>query len=645
MLKYRAFINHYNEKTSNDRVSIREEQCSNNVVAVFVDAMVRPEYGTGEKNTIHPDKGVHIEITPEVSVKKLMANYRCTEFWCKPSFVENMADIPDETQLLIGELENGDFITIVPVVNEKYKNIISGKSQDTLVVRAFSWCDTLYKCQGLSFVYSIGKKPDLMVGNCVREALKILNNGTRHIEQRRYPEVFEYLGWCSWDSMQIRVSQDGIIEKCEELRDKNIPVKWAIIDDMWAEVREFYDQKYDNFDEMIDLMYSSTMYDFEADPKRFPDGLKGCIDKMKEFGLKVGVWHPTTGYWSGITPNGEAYKKLCGYLMETEGNMLVPDWHTEKAYMYYKTMHDHFSKSGADFIKIDNQTMIRRFYKGLAPVGQIAKEFHDGMEASVGEHFDNAMINCMGLGSEDIWSRRISPVSRCSDDFQPDNKEWFVKHILQCAYNSVLLGKFYWCDWDMWWTDDGQAKKNSLMRAISGGPVYVSDKIGRSNADILKPLTLDDGRILRCDRLCVPTTDCMVEDCSQNGRALKLQNMAGEHGIMAVLNIDEAQKVVTAKISGSDIDGFEAEEYAVYEHFTHDFRILKKGESFEIKLDSHDEYKLYIFAPIKDGFAVIGRTDKFISPKTIEYVHGKEIKLLEPGKYAYVEGGKLIEKD
>lgn len=116
-----------------------------------------------------------------------------------------------------------------------------------------------------------------------------------------------------------------------------------------------------------------------------------------------------------------------------------------------------------------------------------------------------AMINCMGMGSEDMWNRSVSPISRCSDDFQPENREWFIKHILQCAYNCLVQGQFYYCDWDMWWTDDGQAAKNSILRAISGGPVYVSDTYDRSRAEILKPLCLEDGRILRCDKPAVPT--------------------------------------------------------------------------------------------------------------------------------------------
>lgn len=64
--------------------------------------------------------------------------------------------------------------------------------------------------------------------------------------------------------------------------------------------------------------------------------------------------------------------------------------------------------------------------------------------------------------------------------------------------------------WDMWWTDDGQAEKNSILRAISGEPIYVSDQIGRSRRDLLMSLILEDGHILRCDRPGVPNVSLIL---------------------------------------------------------------------------------------------------------------------------------------
>ena len=285
--------------------------------------------------------------------------------------------------------------------------------------------------------------------------------------------------------------------------------------------------------------------------------------------------------------------------------------------------------------------MTRRYYKKLAPVGQVARQFHDAMEASVGQHFDNQMINCMGMASEDMWNRSVSPISRCSDDFLPENKAWFTKHILQCAYNCLIQGQFYTCDWDMWWTDDGQAVKNSILRAISGGPIYVSDTLGRSRAEIFRPLVLEDGRILRCDRPAMPARDCLTADPVRSGSVFKLQNLCNGSGILAAFNLDEQEKPVDGFISPRDVEGLTGEEFAVYEHFSGACRILKPDERIPLTLADSGDFRLYVIVPLRNGCGMIGRTDKFISPATVRYDSSGRGELVEAGPCAYVENGQL----
>ncbi|MDP4132526.1 MAG: Sip1-related alpha-galactosidase [Bacillota bacterium] len=613
--------------TSGNFLKISEH---NGVYAVSVDAE--------SEKPIFPSLGVAININVIPEIKSYVSDYRYCEFWCKPFFGKELKDVPEETQALYIEKTDGRFIVIMPVVNDQYKCVLAG-GESGLAANLFSTYDKLYECKGLAFVYAEGENPFILTEKCVRTAPEILNNGTKVRAERKYPELFEYLGWCSWDAMHMEVNEQGLIEKCMEFSEKKIPVKWAIIDDMWCEIREFSNLTYK---EMRPLHHASKLYSFKADPIRFPNGLEHCIKKMNQEGLTVGLWYPTTGYWSGIKEGGEAYKLLSDYLIKTPSDLYIPSWEYAKSKAYYDKILDYFKESGADFVKIDNQTMTRRFYAGLAPIGQIAKEFHDGMEDSVKERFDNRIINCMGMGSEDMWNRKNSPISRCSDDFRPEDKSWFTKHILQCSFNSLVQGQFYWCDWDMWWTDDGQGIKNSLMRAISGGPVYVSDEIGRSKKEVLDPLTTDDGKILMCDKPCVPTKDCLTNDPTTSGKAFKLQNIAGEYGVLALLNLDEKEAEVNTTVKISDIDGLDNDSYAVYEHFTKELKILSRNESFDVTLSSPDEYKLYIFAPVKNGFAAIGRTDKFISPKTIKSIKDEKTELTENGPYAFVKNGHLI---
>ncbi|MBR6509347.1 MAG: hypothetical protein IKT38_01935 [Clostridia bacterium] len=602
---------------------------------------VNAVYFEGEiDEDIDRELGAVIEID-DLNISKWMADWRKIEFWCVPAFGTEVSDIPNQTQCLLYQNKSEKYGVILPVVSENYKCVLEGNPKGKLESRLYTWMDGFKEVKALAFVFAEGDNPYALIENCVSVAVKLLGNNCKIRKDREYPEIFKYLGWCSWDAFQIRVSEEDLISKCEEFKKKEIPVKWAILDDMWAEVRDFYDAPYETREEMFKLMHSSKLYSFKADPRRFPNGLKTCIHKMNEYGISVGMWHPTTGCWSGIDENGDIFKEYKDLLIKTENGMYIPSYEEEKAYKYYVAFHDYLKDCGTEFVKIDNQSMTRRFYQKLDSVGSVSRQFHNAMEKSVKEHFESRMINCMGMASEDMWNRSLSPISRCSDDFKPENREWFVKHIAQCAYNTLVQGQFYYPDWDMWWTDDSQAMKNSLLRAISGGPIYVSDTSDRSRKEILEPLTFEDGKILMCDSIGVPTRDCLLEEPTCNRKIFKLQNMANGCGILEAFNLNKDNLSVSGTVSPSDIEGLDGEEFAVYDYFSKTIQILKLEDKIEITLNDYDDCKLYIIVPLKNGNAVIGKTDKFISPKTYEFLDG-EFKPLEKGEYAFVENNKLI---
>ncbi len=594
-------------------------------------------------NALDPDFAVGIDI--ELQGKRYMADAKHGQYWCQPFFGYDLTAVPDQTQLLISEKEDGSFTVLLPVVGDAYRCVLMGKDSHTVTAKLHSNYAKLPTCKTLAFVMAEGNDPHALIESCVKTALADLGSNIPHRTERSYPKMLEYLGWCSWDAMQIRVTHEGLLQKCREFKEKNIPVRWVLLDDMWGYVRDFYGRKYETFSEMVHLMHASALYDYEADPIRFPKGLAECLKDIRDMGYMPGIWYPTTGYWRGIDENSPAYEKLKNYLIETDDGIFVPDFLYNKAFGYYHTINQFLKDCGAEFIKVDNQSMSERFYNRLAPVGRAARSFHDGLEDASKVLFGDALINCMGMSSEDMWNRKYSAVSRCSDDFQPENRAWFTKHISQCAYNSLLQGQFYWCDWDMWWTDDGQAKKNSLARAVSGGPIYVSDMLDRSNADLLAPLTLSDGRILRCDHPATPTKDCLCEDPASSDKPIKLQNICKGSGVMVLYNLNAENKPVSGFIAPDDIIGLEGDEFAVYSHFTKKMQIIKRGDNIPITLQNNNEMELLIFAPYQNGFAAIGRTDKFISPAAIKKIENGKMILLEEGPSAYVKNGTLISEN
>lgn len=612
----------------------RVEVLANGLTAVFAD--------TTASAPLHADLGATIAIADD-DWDSFMADDRYSEFWCRPAFGKKGAELPMEGQYLLVKLQNGLWRVYVPVVSEDYKCVIRG-TENGAVAALWSWFAGKCDCRGLAFVTGDGADPYALTEACVKAALAILNNGCRHRSERRYPEIFEYLGWCSWDAMPAdNVSEDGIMQKCQEFRDKDIPVRWAILDDMWAQIRHFDESTYDSRGEMFKVMHSSHMSDIEASYKRFPHGLAHCLRRMQdEYDMTPAMWHPTTGYWMGLEPGSAADKKLAGTTMTSIDGKILGDWHEDKSFQYYNIYHKFFRECGAKFVKVDNQSMYRRFYKGMDTVGKVCREYHRGLEASVGLNFDGTMINCMGMASEDMWNRSSSAISRCSDDFQPENRPWFTKHILQCTYNCLIQGQFYWCDYDMWWTDDSQGPKNALLRAISGGPIYVSDQLDRSRKEILAPLAFHDGKILRCDRPGTPTVDCLTTDPEQSGAPLKIQNLYGKSGFVAAFNISKEESPVCGTVAAADVPGLCGERFAAYEHFTGKVVIVDKDQRIPVELADHDSYALYVFVPYEDDFAAIGLVDKFISPAGIVAQVGKDVTLYESGRYGYVQDGKLV---
>lgn len=205
--------------------------------------------------------------------------------------------------------------------------------------------------------------------------------------------------------MQIRVNRDGLVEKCREFARKNIPVRWALIDDMWADVQAFKGAVYSCRDEMISLMHGSALASFNADPDRFPGGLKAAVDEMKRYVRCVGAWHPLTGYWFGIEENGELYEQFKDILYRApDGRIIIkPDYPSFKR--FFGAFHKYLAECGVDFVKADNQSIIRKFYAGYAPIGKIARDMHAALDQSVRENFGGTVINCMGCASDNVFSR------------------------------------------------------------------------------------------------------------------------------------------------------------------------------------------------------------------------------------------------
>ncbi|MFR5004686.1 MAG: Sip1-related alpha-galactosidase [Bifidobacterium dentium] len=109
------------------------------------------------------------------------------------------------------------------------------------------------------------------------------------------------------------------------------------------------------------------------------------------------------------------------------------------------------------------------YWNGVDPNGEAIIGRHEGLDTAAVRHFGNALINCMGMVLENYWHRPVSPIVRSSDDYLPHNSRSLAEHVMQNAFNALLMGELYHCDWDMFWSEHPHAWAHGIMRLLSGG--------------------------------------------------------------------------------------------------------------------------------------------------------------------------------
>ncbi len=548
-------------------------------------------------------------------------------FWQRPFIGRKISEIRERTQALV--FKRGAFYELFLTSCDKdFKTeLFPCGRRVSLIAHSNTVQDQI---NDYVFFGGIGNDVYVLPELVAEFGLKQMKKCGKIRKAKKYPEIFEYLGWCSWDAFHMNVTEQNLLDKAKEFKEKNIPVRWMILDDMWGDV-PCNDLK---------TMHFRELNSWEAAPERFPQGLKGAVKKLKEqYSLSVGIWHPISGYWWGINPTG-ALAETHGDLLEYTIPGLWPDgprymhsFEKRKIEKYYDKQHAFYKSCGIDFTKVDNQGSTERFSYRKGSIGVCSENLHRAIEKTAKKYYSGALINCMGMPVENFWNRTYSNINRFSGDFQPEDRKWFIQHLLQCSYNSFFQGSVYTGDWDMWWSDDAQAKKNAVLRSMSGGPIYMSDELGRSIRDVIMPTVFSDGRIIRLRNPALPSRECLFEDCENNGRIFKVYNTVKDCGILAVFNLDKEERPVTGEISLWDVNGLKKRRYCLYDWFNQKAWVLKKGESIPITLQNYDDFRLFILAPLQDGRADLGLMEKYMMPAT--FVSTAEgMKVLDQGTFA-----------
>ncbi|KAK8454939.1 hypothetical protein SEVIR_4G054800v4 [Setaria viridis] len=625
---------------------------------------------------------------------RFMACFRFKLWWMAQRMGERGGDVPLETQFLLVEsrgagADGGEgapaYVVFLPLVEGAFRASLQGGAGDALELcvesgdadtRAASFDRAL-------FVGAAESDPFAAIAGAVAAAKSALKT-FRVRAEKKLPGIVDYFGWCTWDAFYQDVTQEGVEAGLRSLIAGGAPPKFVIIDDGWQSVGTDHSASDEpaGGDEPPRLsrltgIKENSKFQNADDPAA---GIKTVVRAAKEqYGLKyVYVWHAITGYWGGVRPGAagtEHYRsnlqfpKVSPGVMENEPGMKTDVLtlqglglvHPRAVYRFYDELHAYLADAGVDGVKVDVQCVLETLGAGHGGRVQLTRQYHQALDASIAKNFpENGIIACMSHNTDALYCSKQTAVVRASDDFYPRDPVSHTIHIASVAYNSVFLGEFMLPDWDMFHSLHRAGDYHGSARAISGGPVYVSDAPGKHNFELLKKIVLPDGSILRARLPGRPTKDCLFTDPARDGISLlKIWNMNKFTGVLGVYNCQGAAwssvekknifhqtgtEALTCSVKGSDVHHIsEAStdpewngDCAVYRHANGDLVVLPNGTALPISLKVL-EHDILTVSPIKDlalgfRFAPIGLVDMFNSGGAVEGL-----------TYHLLDGAKLVD--
>ena len=449
--------------------------------------------------------------------------------------------------------------------------------------------------------------------------------------------MYNYFGWCTWDSFYEKVSHEDIKRGLESFKKGGFVPRFLLLDDGWQTVCENYESRGDH--KLSKLCVNN----------KFNCDLKETVRMAKEdFGVKqFYVWHALLGYWGGLEPSSpdmkkygvKLFKKRYTEQLRTATNSTleeilgVPD--SDKVFDFFNDYHKSISACGVDGVKVDVQFNTETLGENNGGRVKNTRIYREALEASVNLNFNGGLINCM-CGSNDLtYHYKASAIARSSDDYFPNDPKSHGSHIFKNAINSLWVGGFIYCDWDMFQTKHECGDFHASSRAISGSPIYVSDRVDEHDFEIINKLTTSDGKLLMASDIAKPTEDSLFIS-PDDPELYKIFNYNKFGGVIGIFNLTDNDKELSKDFSPSDIPYFDDEKYVLYYHNKKAYEIKSKNEKSNISLKKITS-EIVTVMPIKDDFCAIGLTDKYNSGAAVKDI----IKIKDTSVISLSGGGNF----
>jgi raffinose synthase len=280
-----------------------------------------------------------------------------------------------------------------------------------------------------------------------------------------------------------------------------------------------------------------------------------------------------------------------------------------------------------DGVKVDNQAVLEALGASQGGRVRLTRAYRQALESSVQRHFGGRLINCMANAQETYYGSPDSTLTRTSIDFFPMRPETHAAHLYANAHVGLWFGQFMHPDWDMFQSGHAFGAFHAAGRAVSGGPVYVSDKPGEHDFELLRKLVCSDGTVLLADGPGLPTADTLCVDPTRERVALKIWNRSGVIGIVGVFHAlysGGRAEAIAGVLRARDVPGLPGEQFACYAHGAGRLEELDATRELPFRL-AEGQFEIFWIAPIDRGWAPLGLAGKLNGPAAITSVERPSI--------------------
>lgn len=558
-----------------------------------------------------------------ISLERLMS------YWMEPNQGGQILNTPRDSLLVAYQRIDGSHVVLLPISgmrNECIVHLRSDKTNGNLVMHIKN--DGGQPAKG-QVVVGHGATLATTVDAAFAQVRSMFQHDyamtaedcqeVKPVDPKWFEEWTDGLFYCSWNAMYTDVNEDKLIEALDGLHKLGVRVTGVIIDDGWQDVDD-----------------KRRWKSFRPPKDKFPNGLAGFVKEIKTrypYIKHVGVWHALMGYWNGFAPDSwidenyalKAVDMRAATLSNGLGGIHIVQGHDVRR--MYDDFYRYLQGEGITVVKCDVQATPDNISQSQPVQRRVWRDYQDAFRLASLRYFDRRVIYCMSHVADiflyALLQKNAAPACvRNSNDFFPDQPKSHAWHIFWNANNALYTSRLNCMpDWDMFDTTHPQAEFHAKSRSLSGGPILITDQVGKSDVALVRAMTstnisTGDIRVLRFPN---PAASRYPYLNFHDGRFTKVINKTYD-----IYTVGAFNTIARDASEGITLDDFTPlplpkDEYVVFELSTRRTRRMLAKSRFKHLFTAdlkENQSDIYTASPVlslaeSKNCAVLGLVDKF----------------------------------